>query len=146
MLRFAEIFVWWLVLTGVWLLTLTTYSGGELVLAGVAAVPAALAAQRARRAVGGSWWPGRAWLRWSAALPGAVVTDTVRVLAAAVRGRVDGECRTIALADRGDGTSAVAAMVVNAAPGTVVVDAPPGRLVVHALTPSGSTLERVVAR
>jgi len=143
--RAVEALVWWIVLTGIWLLTLTSFSVQELSAALVAGLLCALVATTARESYRASWRPRARWLSWIALLPHTVVADTVRVLGP--RLRTPAERRRIPVDDDG----AVATMVVSAAPGTVVLDdrvaeATGNRttLVVHALVPAGSRIERSV--
>src|SRR4051794_1105451 len=87
---------------GTWLLTLSSVSAAELVVAALATAPCAAVAVAARRAVGGSWSPRPRWTAWLVPLPVAVLADTGRVLgraAAVLAGRriPDGELREVQL-------------------------------------------------
>jgi multisubunit Na+/H+ antiporter MnhE subunit len=137
----AEFVLWWLVLAAMWLATLSTYSGGELLLAGSCALPGAAAVVAARRVLGASWRPSWRWLRWLVAIPVTAVTDTAKVVI-----RPKPAHRSIALPDRDAGAEAAATLAVNATPGTVVTDVRDGELRVHALSARPSLLERVVRR
>ncbi|WP_460443055.1 hypothetical protein [Amycolatopsis stemonae] len=143
---FSEVLPWWLGLTALWVVTLSTPSLPEIVAAAVAAVPCAFAARAARRAVGGAWRPRVRWLRWQPAVPATAVRETARAL---VKVRA-GTFGTVSLPDEPDAVhearAACAAVVVGSTPGTMVVATPPGRreLVVHRLFDGGSrTLDEV---
>jgi multisubunit Na+/H+ antiporter MnhE subunit len=156
--RLAEVLFWWAVCVGVWLLTLSSISAPEVVLAAAVGLPCAVMAVVARRAAGGSWLPRPAWSRWSAALPGAVLADTVRVLGTALgvltgHRIAAGELRRVPLprdprASRRHARQAVATFLVTAAPGTIVldVDENSGEMLVHALATGPSRLEKAMRR
>lgn len=143
---------------GLWLLTLSSVTLPEVLVAIAAAVPSAALAVAARRAVGGAWAPRPAWMSWLLPLPVAVVGDTVRVLRIAagvlVGRRVpSGEIREVRLprdrpAARWHTRRATAAGLVTAAPGTVVldVDGTSGRMLLHSLGSGRPAMEEVVRR
>jgi len=145
MRQLAELLFWWAAAMGVWLLTLSSMSLPEVSVAAAAGLPCAVLAIASRRAVGGSWPPRAAWLRWAAPLPLAVVADGVRVLgraAGVLAGRRigDGEIRSVQLpkdrpAPRRRSREAMAVTLISATPGTVVVDLDDesGRMLLHAL-------------
>ncbi len=145
--------MWWAVLVGVWLLTLSTVSPPELAVAGAAALPCAVAATVGRHVVDGRWRVRLRWLRWLVLLPVAVVADTCRVLVLPLRGPAGGQgrgqLRTIPLPDTppGDATRrALATIVVSITPGTFVVDADPDadQLVAHSLVGGPPRMDEVV--
>jgi multisubunit Na+/H+ antiporter MnhE subunit len=152
--RVVEPLLWWAVLVGTWLLTLSTFPVAELVAGAVAALPCAVAAGAARRAVDGRWRVRRRWLRWLVRLPVAVVADAVRVLALPLRRRSrlgSGRIRTVRLDPDGgapaeDAHRALATAVVSMAPGSVVVDDRPGEraLVLHSLVEGPPQLDAAV--
>ncbi|WP_372665372.1 Na+/H+ antiporter subunit E [Amycolatopsis kentuckyensis] len=148
----SEVLPWWLGLTGLWVLTLSTPSWPELVAAAVAAVPCAFAARAARRAVGGAWRPRAGWLRWLLAIPGTAVRESGRVLVEVVRHPRAGRFDTLELPDEPDAVhearAACAAAVVGCTPGTMVVATPPHdrELVVHRLLGGGSRVLDEVRR
>lgn len=152
----AEVLLWSAAGVGTWLLTLSSVSAPELVTAVAVAVPCAVLAVLARRALQRSWSVPASWLRWLLPLPAAVAADTAHLLALAAgvlvgRRIPDGELRTVTLppggpAPRRAARSAVVAGVVSAAPGTVVLDVDDGELLLHALGSSGPRLEEVVRR
>lgn len=76
---------WWSLMFGVWVLTLSGTTWGEIACALPSAFLAAVAAVTTRRALGGRWLPDPAWVRWLPVLAVSVVLDTVRVLALAIR-------------------------------------------------------------
>ena len=140
----VEALVWWVVLFGVWLATLSTFPPAELVAGAVSALPCAVAAVAGRRAVDGAWRVRPRWLRWLLPLPVAVVTEAARLLLLPLGRRVRagpvGHIREIALTPQSDGTvaeahRALATTVLAATPGSVVVDTRPDDdvLVVHAI-------------
>lgn len=137
-----EVAVWWVVLAGVWVLSLGSVSSTELGVGAAAALVAALAAALTRHAFRGVHRPGARQLRTIVAVPRAVVSDTVHVLGHAARPR-SGGTRQIAVPG-GDADHAVATLVASVAPGTVVVDEERAhhRLTVHALVPEKGTRRR----
>jgi multisubunit Na+/H+ antiporter MnhE subunit len=146
----AEVVVWWLALSGLWVLTLATPSAPELVAAGVAAVPCAAAAFFARRAMRGSWRPRAGWLKWWVSVPVAAVKETAAALVTVARHPSAGTFEEVAVPDEPapehEARLATATVVVGCTPGTMVVTSPPDehRLLVHRLLPARSgTLERV---
>lgn len=153
----VEVLFWWAACVGVWLLTLSSVSLSEGLIATGCALPCAVLGVAGRRAVDGSWAPSPRWVRWLLVLPVSVVADGLRVLGhalAALAGRVPtGEIRTVRLhkdrpAARWRARQAVATAVVSAAPGTVVVDVDDdsGDMVLHALGSGRPALEEVVRR
>lgn len=128
--KIVEGAVWWAVLVGVWVLTLTSVTLAEVVVAGVAGVPCAVAATAARAAHGAVWRPGAALVRSLPLVPVEVVRDLVR-------GPSDGTVRTVPVAEPG-----VATVLLSLSPGTVVLDDDGQALTVHA-TDEESRLERV---
>ena len=157
MRQLAELLFWWAAAMGVWLLTLSSMSLPEVSIAAASALPCAVLAIAARRAVGGSWPPRAAWLRWAAPLPVAVLADGVRVLGRAAgvlvgRRIEDGELRPVHLprerpAPRRHSRESMAVTLTNASPGTVVIDLDEdsGRMLLHALGLGSSLMEKVVA-
>lgn len=154
----AEVVCWWAAGIGVWLLTLSSVSLPEALIATGCALPCAVLAVVARRAVEGSWPVQPGWVRWLLPLPAAVVADGVRVLgrAAAVLGGArmpSGDEHTVQLhrdrpAGRWRTRQALATVLVTATPGTVVldVDEDSGRMRVHALGAGRPSMEEVVRR
>ena len=59
--RAVETLIWWVVLVGVWLSTLSTVSTQELVVAACCGLVCAVLATTARAVYRGSWRPARAW-------------------------------------------------------------------------------------
>jgi multisubunit Na+/H+ antiporter MnhE subunit len=139
MLRIVEVLVWWAVLTGVWVSTVSTVTTPDLVVGAVCAVPCAVVALLARRALRSRWRVHPAALRRLPAVVVGAVTDTVRVLL----GRTDHpRVREVVLPEVGGGRDpaaqetyrALATIAVAATPGSVVLDERGRRaLVVHAL-------------
>lgn len=153
----AELLCWWAATVGVWLLTLSSVTLPDLLVAAACGLPCAVAARAGRKAVGGAWRPRPGWIRWWAVLPLSVLSDTVRVFALAARPRrgpgAKGRVTTVQLPR--DGQEAVAAarlalttLVVSSTPGTFVIadDPQAHRLVVHSLSDRPTLMERVVSR
>ena len=148
----AEMFSWWVIAIGVWMASLSAYSGQELVVASGCAVPCAVAATAARRAIRGGWSMPSATLPWLLLLPAVVVSDAVRVLSWPLRSRSGGTMHTLDIGVRGssaraNGRRAAAAFVLSSTPGSYVVaaDEQAGTLTVHGLG-DASALERAVSR
>src|SRR4051812_7595828 len=79
-----EVVFWEAACTGLWLLTLSSISLSEALVAAACGLPSAVLAVVARRAVGGSWPVQPRWTRWLLPLPVAVVADGGRVLGRAL--------------------------------------------------------------
>ena len=151
MRRWLEVGVWTPVLTLFWCATATSVTAVEVGLAVTGGALCGVSAVLAREAYRGRWrvrarWVG--WLRW---LPGALLTDSVRVARTAV-GRGHGELRTVPLPGDAptaeqEGRRALAGLLISITPGGYLVDAPPDRtgLVLHVLGPP-TGLERAVRR
>ena len=156
MRHLAEMAFWWAACTGIWLLTLSSVSLSESLVAIGAALPCALLAVAARRAVHGYWPVRPAWARWLLPLPAAVLADTLRVLGLAAgvlvgRRIPPGELRSVDLSPErttGDRQAhhAVAVLLTTATPGTVVLDVGgrSGRMSFHALGSGRPRMEEVV--
>ncbi|MFE0020915.1 hypothetical protein [Amycolatopsis sp. NPDC059021] len=140
-----RVLAWWVALTAAWLLTTSTVDIAELVAAAVAAVPCAVIAPFAGRALGGVEKPRASWLRWFLPVPRAVTTETVRAL----RTRETGHFETLRLpADRIAARQAVATVAIGLSPGAMVADVPPGgrTVVVHRLLPGASAVLEKIRR
>lgn len=134
----AEVAVWTVLCFGVWMATVSTASGAELVAAAVAAVLSGLAAAHGRRATGGRWRPAAAWLRWPVVVAAAVVADSGRVLLAAVgphrpRGRTDAVALPVEEGPRGQARLALGGAAVGACPASVVLEEHRHRIALHRL-------------
>lgn len=157
MIRVAELVWWWAAAVGVWLLTLSSVNGQDLVVAAACGLPAAVAARSGRRAVGGCWRPRPGWIRWAVTLPPSILADTARVFRTALRHARDerppGRVREVALPHDGPqpvaaARRALATLALSSTPGAYVVDDDPGghRLVVHSLSESTSPTEKAITR
>ena len=157
--RLAETLLWWGLLFGVWVVTLSAASTVELAVGAASALPCALAAVGARQAIGSSWRPSIGWVRWLGWTALAIPADTVRVLAVAAnqaaRRRRDerGSYERVQLEadDRpsvGRARQAIATMVVTGTPASYVtdVDVERAELVVHRLVSGPPSIEKVVSR
>jgi multisubunit Na+/H+ antiporter MnhE subunit len=153
----AEVVFWWAACVGLWLLTLSSVSLSEALIATGCALPCAVLAVVARRAVEGSWPVQPRWVRWLLPLPVAVVADTARVLArgaGVLLGRTPtGGAHTVQLhrdqpAGRWRTRQALGTVLVTATPGTVVLDVAEdsGEMCVHALGSGRPSMEEVLRR
>jgi multisubunit Na+/H+ antiporter MnhE subunit len=119
MTKVIESAVWWAVLVGVWLTTLSSFDWQDFVLAAVTAVPCAVAAAGVRRAYGGRWRPASAWT-----LPMAVIRGC---------GALFSRRKQLRHIPVRSVQKAVRTVIVSASPGTVVLDDDGDSLLVHAL-------------
>lgn len=119
MSRAVESGVWWAVLVGVWLTTLSTVNWQDLLVAAGLAVPCAIIATLVRRVYDGRWQPAGAWQ-----LP----LDIARGSGALFSRRARLREIPVSAARKG-----VKTIVVSASPGTVVLDDKDDALLVHAL-------------
>ncbi|MEV6612168.1 hypothetical protein [Kutzneria sp. NPDC051319] len=119
MVRAVESAMWWAVLVGVWLTTLSTVNWQDLLVAAVLAVPCAVIAASVRLACDGRWRPASAWR-----LP----MDIARGSAALASSRA--ELRRIPVSALRKGVKTV---IVSASPNTVVLDDEGDSLLVHSL-------------
>lgn len=149
----VEVLWWSAVGFGVWLLTLSTVTGEDLLVAAGCAVPCGVAARAARSAMAGRWRLHPRWSWWLLPLVAAVVTETLRLWWAALRRRGDlgGELRPVHLpdgTDDWDGREAFASLVLSAPPGTYVVTADPDErtMLEHAVVSGPPEMEAVVTR
>jgi multisubunit Na+/H+ antiporter MnhE subunit len=153
----VEVLWWWAAACGVWLLTLSSVSAAELVVALACALPCGLAAWAARLALGERWRVRPQWVWWLGPLALSVFSDAARLLVLAIRphvidhevGRlVDVPLREDDAQDVASGRAAIATLAMSATPGTLVVEGDAERrvLTLHSLVPGGSRLERAVRR
>ncbi|MEV4754236.1 hypothetical protein AB0J86_03855 [Micromonospora sp. NPDC049559] len=97
----AETATWYAVLLLAWLAMLSSRAAEELVAGAVCALPTAVVAVAARRAIRRAWRPRPAWATWPLLLVPAVPADTARLL-----GRVlPGLLRTRAVGGRTRGAA-----------------------------------------
>jgi multisubunit Na+/H+ antiporter MnhE subunit len=151
----VELLVWCCVTTGIWMASLSAYSGQDLVVALACGALCAVAAAGARRAVRLDARPPAAALRWLATLPWSIALDTGRVLALPWRPRARasaGGFRRMRIGPPGKTPGAVgrritAAVLLSATPGAYVVDVDPasGTALVHAVG-APSPIEKSVTR
>lgn len=145
----AELAAWWVVAVGVWMASLSAYSGQDLVVAMGCAVPCAAAAVAARRAIEGAWRPPRDAIGWVALWPWEIVVGAAKVLTLPLRRSVTGELRRLDLAAgretkaRAAGRRAFATLALSATPTTFIVttDDEKGTALAHAIS-APSRLER----
>ncbi len=151
-----EIGWWWSAAIGIWLLTLSSVTVPDLVVATCCGLPCALAARAGRMSVGTVWRPRLAWLAWAPVLAVAILADASRVLLVAMRrlanGPEPGEFREVPVrpGEHAPVTithRAAATIAVSSTPGTLVAESDPaGKLVIHSLVSGWPHLDRVVAR
>ncbi|VBA55770.1 Na+/H+ antiporter subunit E [Mycobacterium attenuatum] len=147
----GETGLWWMLIAGVWLATLSSRTPAELAVMTVCTLPAAVMARSARRANAGSWQFRIGWLGWLATAARDVVPQAVGVGAHrftkrhAVIGAVPlpDETRPVAAARR-----AAAVLTLATTPGTVVLQCDPDTrsVLMHCTRPRPSRLETAVQR
>ncbi|MFD8810890.1 hypothetical protein ACFV23_05215 [Streptomyces sp. NPDC059627] len=151
----VEVLAWWVVLTVLDILFVSTVSALELTVAAAGAVPAAVAARAVHTASGARLGGTRRWAAAVLAWPGAVLGDLIRLWWAtgrALGGRSScGSLQTMTLAS---GTGAGwASALLSSTPGAYVVDVPGTRgaapasrtvVVAHFLTDDRTSLEDVL--
>lgn len=148
----AEVLAWWAVTFSVWMISLSSAPLQEYLLAVGCALPCALAAFGARRALEASWRARPAWLKPLLAVPFVLVSDAIQVFAAVVRpGQPGGRFEKVPTGAVDDGPEArsrraVATFFMSVTPGSYVLDADPdtGELLVHSLARRGPRMERLV--
>jgi multisubunit Na+/H+ antiporter MnhE subunit len=148
----VELLLWWLLLFGLWLLTLSSVSVAESVVAAVLALLCAFVARAGRRASRVGWRPQLAWLTWFALLPIVLCMDTVRLFVGTVTRNLPQRLEEVELPDdrsaaRGDARRAAAVLALSATPGSVVLDAAPDRpLVLHVVVSGRPRLDKRIGR
>ena len=154
----TEVAVWWALLTGLWLITLSSLSAGEALIAAGCALPAALAAAAARRAMEGAWRPVTRWVTWVGPLVVSIPVDTWLVLAVAARRLLHPTADVGDTVERlhvprhegstGAARAALGTFAVSVTPATMVLDwdADRGEVLVHRLVRSSRSVERAVVR
>lgn len=163
MRRAVEAGVWFALLTGTYLVLISTVTGPELAVGAATAALSAMLAVMARSAERLRDRPSVRWLGWLPAVSGAVLADTGRLAVLLVRhltGRGPGRDETGEFADiqlatvdepYRPGQRALAMLAISLAPGSYVVAADPDRgvLRVHRIsrpTAAGSRLDDRVGR
>ncbi|MFF0500148.1 hypothetical protein ACFYU5_27360 [Nocardia aobensis] len=148
----AEAAAWWLICVLIWQATVTVAAWEEVIAAAILALPCAVAACAARRAIGGSWRPPAQLPRWVTRTALAVLRDSAGALALVARGRRPaGRFTELLLPATGstaqrDGREAVATILLSATPGSLVVYSDPehSRIRLHTLPLPESALQRAV--
>lgn len=151
-----EILVWWALMVGVWVATLSGTTIPEIVSATAAGFLSALAAVAARRATRNRWSVDLRWLRWLPVFVASVAADTAAVFGLAlrhIRSRdVHGDFNDVPLFTRtsasDDSHRAFATLTLSSTPGSVVYNADPEqhRLFVHTIVDTPPDLEGTVSR
>ena len=152
---FIEAACWFVAGVVIWLLTASTITVTELVIAAATSAACGAFATAARRVTGVRVRPTRAWLRWAALVPGQAAGDTWRLAGWLARGAHE-ITETDALAElpiaagaapRAVGARAAAIGALSATPGSVVLDADDeGRMLVHRLVGGRPNLDTQVTR
>ena len=141
-----EVAAWWVVLTGFWLLTVSSMQAEEVAAAVVLAVPCAFAARAARQAMDGAWRPRPGWARWFRRLPVAAVTETVAVLGR----RGPGKLEDFDLPDEpgpvSEARKGVSTVAIGLTPGTLVARTAERKITVHRLSLRRSPVPDEVSR
>lgn len=155
MILVVELAVWWGVLIGIWMITVSPPDWPDVWLASGAALLCALLTVAARHALEDRWRPGREALRWPLLIPIAAVADTFRVLVLPLRATRQHPRRedlvTVRLPrdvspTRGATRRAEGTLVLSATPATMVVDSAPedSTLLVHRLASGPPDLIKIV--
>lgn len=151
-----EVVLWWGLMVGIWVLTLSSVPFEELVIAVAGALPCAVAVRSSRRAAGGQWRPHLSWVTWVAPVAVAVWADTGRLMAVAVKAvlgleQPTGELSRVQLPAEGGARAsarhAIGAIFLSSTPGTFVMDEDPdtSMLVVHSIVSGPPSVEEVIA-
>lgn len=151
-----EVVVWWGLMLGIWVLTLSSVPLEELIVAVAASLPCAVAVCASRRAAGGRWRPHLGWVTWLAPVVAAVWADLGRVMVVAVKAMLGleqpaGELRSVQLPAEGGARAsarhAIGAIFLSSTPGTFVMDEDPdtSTLVVHSIVSGPPSVEEVIA-
>lgn len=155
MKAFIETVCWFAAGMLLWLLTVSTITVTELIVAAATSAACGAFATAARRITGLRVRPTRAWLRPAAIVPIQAVTDTARLVAWLATGAHE-RSETDAAAELrvAAGTSAVAVGaraaavgMISATPGSLALDSDDsGRLLVHRLVGGWPELDDQVTR
>lgn len=157
MIVLVEAAVWWAVLIGIWMITVSPPDWPDVWVATGAALLCTILTVAARHALEDRWRPGRETLLWPLLIPVAAVADTFRVLTLPLRAtRIAPHRRDLvtvrlprggpeprAAMRRAEGT-----LVVSATPATMVVDCSPedDTLLVHQIASGPPDLIKVVEK
>ncbi len=141
--------LWSLAALGIWLLTLSALSWGELLVGAGCSVVVGVIALAAQRAVGTSWKPNAASLRPLVALPLAIGADAVQVLTLPLRhrGRRGGQFETMDIDAAGSSPQAVtrralATLGTTVTPASIVVAVDDeGAMTLHSFPTVGIRME-----
>lgn len=151
----AEVAAWWAITFAVWLVTLSTVTASEVVVAAGCALACAIPAPWLRRANDGVWKPQWGWLRWVPLMLRQLPGDTWSVWRRALAGRrceQKAQWTRLQLPNEGADVAAtrraVATLALGATPGTVVVDSDPeeNSIVLHRLGARSGRLESAVTQ
>lgn len=150
----SVVMLWSLAALGIWLLTLSALSWGELLVGAGCSVVVGVIALAAQRAVGTSWSPNSASLRPLVFLPFAIGADAVQVLTLPLRhrGRPGGRFEAIDIDAAGSSPQAatrraLATLGTTVTPASIVVDVnDDGVMTLHSLPTAGFRMEEGFAK
>lgn len=147
----AEILLWWVLTTAVWLATVTSFTAAEILAAVVCTLPGAVAARAARQANGGQWRLRIGWLRLIPIVLRDVPVQAVQVWRYALTARRRGVISTVTLPADPEPVAAarraVAVLAFATTPGSVVIDSVPGEeILLHRVRPEPGRLTPAVQR
>ncbi len=152
--RLPGVALWSGISLGIWLLSLSSLSWGELVVGGACSLAVGVVTVAAQRAVGARWAPTASSLRPVLAVPLAIVTDALQVVALPFR-RPDARGRLEWVDIDAAGPSpeaatrrAIATLATTATPASIVVDVDgeSGDMTIHALPTGGRHVEKGFAK
>jgi multisubunit Na+/H+ antiporter MnhE subunit len=133
---------------GIWLLTLSSFSWGELIVGSACSLLVGLIAVAAQRVVGARWAPTAVSLRPLLVVPAAVASDAVQVFTASLwRRSMQGRFETLDIGATGPSPQAatrraIATLATTLTPASIVVDVnDEGEMTIHALPTGGPHIE-----
>jgi multisubunit Na+/H+ antiporter MnhE subunit len=151
--RAAEVLFWWGGCLGIWLLSLSSVSTEELIVAVLASLPCGILAVAGRVATRHAWTVRPGWFKALLVIPVSIVTDTFEVLASAVTGRPGRFQQREVGGGRGIGVvpesrRGAATYWVTISPGSYIVDIDPdsGHALLHVVADHGPPTERIATR
>lgn len=144
---------WSLAALGIWLLTLSAVSWGELLVGAACSVVVGIIAVAARRTIGASWKPAAVSLRPFLVLPIAIASDAVQVLSLPLKRRqLGGHFETVETGAAGSSAQgstrrALATVGTTVAPAAIVVDVDDrGTMTLHNFPTKGIRMQEAFAK
>jgi multisubunit Na+/H+ antiporter MnhE subunit len=145
--------LWTLAALGIWLLTLSALSWGELLVGAACSVGVGVIAVAAQRAVGRSWKPTAVSMRPFLVLPLAIASDAAQVLSLPLRSRrKSGHFETMDIDAAGSSPRiatrrALATLGTTVTPASIVVDVDDdGVMTLHSFSTVGVHMEQGFAK